>query len=245
MFGVAKTVGKGNADVLRYAQQEAVRTSAFDKRTKRYTYQKYGLKHSARGLTRFLKKKFYPHWKTPRRRHCKERTHIKLASSKALGRRVDRELQRIVVAGNKEQGKRRALPYPKKLHPLTQAIVDYWARQRLTPVAAQLPVQIEKLGIMTQADIIVQNEDGQLFMHEVKTGHVGLSVAKGNMKPPYAHVKCTKGAVWDLQRHFTANALREQGLPLEGSSILHAYEVMDAKTKEKRAVAKTRPRIMF
>jgi hypothetical protein len=132
---------------------------------------------------------------------------------------------------------------PKKIHPLTQGILDYWAARGLRPVAAQLPVQIPALGIMTQADVIVEDPQEKLWMHEIKTGYVGLHVVKGEFKAPYQNIPCSKGAVWDLQRHFTERGLIEQGLPLAGSKVIHAYEVRDGKTKQKRTVVKDKPRI--
>jgi hypothetical protein len=242
MYGI--TAEKVNTDVLRYVSQDAVKTSVFDKKTKCYTYvDKKNVVTRCKGLTKYLKKHFYPHFKTPRRKFGNSIKYQKLPSTKALGKRVDRELLKIIIAGNKMPSGRKRYSLPKNLHPLTQCICDFWKYQGMRPVAAQLPTQIPTLGVMTQCDIIVEDAQRNLYMHEIKTGYVGLHVHKGYFKKPYHTIKCSKAAVWDLQRHWTEKALKEQGLPLTGSNVIHAYMKRDTKTKQVYPVVKIKPKI--
>lgn len=249
MYGLSKDV---NLDIQNYVRQESVRSAALEtvkcgrRSYKRYTYYKNGLKYSVGGLTRYLKETFYPHYKAPRRQFTASQSqHKKLASSKARGRRVDRDILRLTVAGTKAPGKKRAAPMPKKRDTLTTAILCYWKHHGFKPVAAQMPVCIPHIGRMTQADVIVEDERGDLYMHEIKTGHVGMHIKKGHMRAPYQDKACNKATLWDLQRHFTAQALIEQGLPLKGSAVIHAYEEQDRKTKVKRAIAVAKPRLKW
>ena len=103
------------------------------------------------------------------------------------------------IAGKKPRGKLAK----RQLHPMTDAVFRYWTARGLTPVAAQVPVQLPELNIMTQADVIVEDRQGQLWMHEIKTGYCGMRGAQGKFAAQFSNVPCTKGNQWDMQRHFT------------------------------------------
>lgn len=189
------------------------------KRKRMYTYKER--EHDAdvkkpKGLTKFLRKTFYKHYKRPTR-YLKHR--VKLASSKATGKRVDKEIF-TKISGKKPRGKLAR----RQLHPLTTAIFRYWTARGLTPVAAQVPVQLPELNVMTQADVIVEDRQGQLWMHEIKTGYCGMKSSQGTFAAQFRNVPCTKGNQWDLQRHFTDVALCRRGLPLAGSKVINAYQ---------------------
>lgn len=212
-------------DLDRYIQREEVRTAQHNKEKTRtgrkrdaagFNYIKHGLRHVVGGLTTFLKWSFYGNKKVSRR---KTKGCIKQASSKPLGRRVDRELTEFVKGG--------AVKLKKGAHQLTQSIVRYLASRGYTAVAAQLPVVIQATlskTIMTQADLIVRDTDGRLHMLEIKTGAVAVSTVNGNFSAPYHNVPYSKKHCWDMQRHFTHKALMDAGLPLASSKVVHAYQ---------------------
>jgi hypothetical protein len=234
-FIVSKTLCN-NESLQSYLKQEAVRTSKYDRKLKRYTYIKNGLLHKTKGLTNYLRKKFYSHFKVSKRRHTKDSDNLRKSSSKRLGKLVDRQIGNLVSGRKLRKG--------TQWHPLTLAIAKHWEATGVTPVASQLPVQIPSLGIMTQADVIVQDREGNLHMHEIKTGSVALNIVKGTFAEPFHKVPCTKAAQWDLQRHFTDQALRQQGLAIQSSKVIHAYEKREApKSKKTMAVVEEKPRL--
>jgi hypothetical protein len=107
---------------------------------------------------------------------------------------------------------------------MTEALFRYWTARGLTPVAAQVPVQLPELNVMTQADVIVEDRQGQLWMHEIKTGYCGMREKQGNFTAQFSNIACTKGNQWDMQRHFTDIALCHRGLPLVGSKVINVYQ---------------------
>jgi len=201
-----------------------------------YTYKNGNGEHvKCGGLTTYLKKEFYKDFKQPKRRYSSKNKGgcQKKASTRGLGKRVDRELATFITTNGDNKRKRK-----RPLHPLTEQIKRHWDSKGLTPVCSQLPVVIPEIGRVTQADIILQDRNGDLWMHEVKTGCVGVGVVKGTFSAPYDKTPCTKGNQWDLQRQFTETALIDQGLPLKGSRVLHAYE-----HKKKGAIALEREKV--
>jgi hypothetical protein len=226
-FIVTKNLADVSASLKSYINQEAVRTSKFDRKLRQYTYMKNGLLHKSKGLTNYLRKTFYSHFKISKRRHTKETQgrNLKKSSSKRLGKLVDRQIGNLISGRKLRKG--------TQWHPLTLAIARHWEATGVKPVASQLPVQIPSLGIMTQADVIVQDNQGNLYMHEIKTGSVALNIVKGTFQPPFQKIPCTKAAQWDLQRHFTDMALRQQGLEITSSKVIHAYEKKEHQKSKK------------
>jgi hypothetical protein len=205
-----------NKSLFNYINQEWFQTSSFDKKLKHYTYatKDEGTQH-CKGLNKFLKQSFYNTHRITKRRFGKSKSYKKKASSKSIGKRVDKEISSIIMMKKSTK---------KSLHPLTEAIVKYWEKNNLTPICSQLFVKIPKTPRMTQADVIVKdNKTGDLIMHEIKTGYVGVGIEKGKFTFPFNKFKCTKGNIWDLQRHFTEVALRENGLDIKTSYVIHAY----------------------
>jgi hypothetical protein len=213
MFAISKN--HNNESLHKYINQEWFQSSSHDKKTKLYQYTtaQDGIMY-CKGLNKFLKQSFYKTHKITKRRFGKKKIYQKKASSKPLGKRVDKEISFIISGKSKR----------KPLHPLTGSIVDFWNKNNLTPICSQLFVKIPKTPRMTQADVIVKdNKTGDLIMHEIKTGYVGVGIEKGKFESPFNSFKCTKGNIWDLQRHFTEVALRENGLNLKTSYVIHAY----------------------
>jgi hypothetical protein len=195
-----------NKALLDYLALEPVKSSKCalekivgKKRKKRmytYTEEKGGVVERPKGLTKFLRKTFYKHYRRVAGRFRKH--SVKLPSNKALGKRVDKEIF-TKIAGKKPRGKLAR----RQLHPMTDAVFRYWTARGLTPVAAQVPVQLPELNVMTQADVIVEDRQGDLWMHEIKTGYCGMRGAQGTFTSPFEKYTCTKGNQWDMQRHFT------------------------------------------
>jgi hypothetical protein len=214
-----------NKALLDYLNLEPVKTSKCalerifgrKKRKRMYTYKERDVLHRPKGLTKFLRKTFYKHFQHKPWRFQKGR--IKLASSKLIGKRVDKEIFTRISA-KKPRGKLAKRPP----HPMTEALFRYWTARGLTPVAAQVPVQLPELNVMTQADVIVEDRQGQLWMHEIKTGYCGMREKQGNFTAQFSNIACTKGNQWDMQRHFTDIALCRRGLPLVGSKVINVYQ---------------------
>jgi hypothetical protein len=214
-----------NKALLDYLKLEPVKTSKCalerifgrKKRKRMYTYKERDVLHHPKGLTKFLRKTFYKHFQHKPWRFQKGR--VKLASSKLIGKRVDKEIFNRISA-KKPRGKLAKRPP----HPMTEALFRYWTARGLTPVAAQVPVQLPELNVMTQADVIVEDRQGQLWMHEIKTGYCGMRGAQGTFAGQFSNIECTKGNQWDMQRHFTDIALCRRGLPLVGSKVINVYQ---------------------
>lgn len=246
MFTVSPTCT--NKALLDYLKLEPVKTSKCalerifgrKKRKRMYTYKERDVLHHPKGLTKFLRKTFYKHFQHKPWRFQKGR--VKLASSKLIGKRVDKEIFNRIsgkskkkcaalraahffhyltrISGKKPRGKLAKRPP----HPMTEALFRYWTARGLTPVAAQVPVQLPELNVMTQADVIVEDRQGQLWMHEIKTGYCGMRGAQGTFAGQFSNIECTKGNQWDMQRHFTDVALCRRGLPLVGSKVINVYQ---------------------
>jgi hypothetical protein len=225
------------------------------KEGKMYVYEdpETGATRKCGGLTEYLRKTFYPHQKVTKRRFKKGQRYQKRASSSALGKRVDRDIVKLITfqhssgapkedpsaskpvepgakaPAKKKRKTKKELKSPK-LHTYTQQLVRFWDKKGMKPVAAQLFVPLPSLGKATQADVIVVDAQGQLWMHEIKTGWVGVTNTHGSFSGALEHVKYSKAAAWDLQRHYTAQGLLSAGLPLAGSRVVHIYE--DQKRNE-------------
>ncbi len=216
-------IDKSCGDLIEYAKLPIVSSATKEKYKKGFCYH-YGTQRYAGGLTNYLKERFYARIKTSHRRFKKGQSYQKKASSKTLGKRIDREIFNLV---SKKRSKR-----PQ--HPFTRALIRFWDAKGLKPVASQLFVPLPDIGKATQADVIVQDQQGKLWMHEIKTGYVAVNTSKGTFSAPFDNVKCTKANQWDLQRYFTDYGLREAGLKnYAGSHVIHVYE---DKTKEEPVV---------
>jgi hypothetical protein len=99
MFTVSPTCT--NEHLLKYLELYPVKTSKCalehipgkKKRKRMYTYKEKEQDHDVKkpkGLTKFLRKTFYKHYKTTKSRFGKSVHRVKMASSKAIGKRVDK-----------------------------------------------------------------------------------------------------------------------------------------------------------
>jgi len=212
-----------------YIKNDSVRTAHFGEEDGRYHYEKHGQRIACGGLVDTLKYRFCPHYKDNRsKRNWRAKVR---GSSKEQGKKVDSQLLEYVHTGKP----------PKKMHKMTDSLLNYWLKKRNhTLQASQLPVEIEGgWNKMTQADIITRdNKTGDLYLWEVKTGFpVGGFRKQGYFKAPFSHVKCTKYNMWQLQLHYTRQALEQKGLHFKEANVIQIYE----KKKEKDLIIKIHP----
>ena len=95
-----------------------------------------------------------------------------------------------------------------------------------------MPVFLKEFGIITQADLIIQNKKGELLMLEVKSGYNSCR-AQGTLRG-LPDVPNTIKNQWEIQRHFTEKGLKEGGLPIKGSFIINVYQEDNGFTVKKR-----------
>lgn len=212
-----------------YIQLDAVKSAHFNDKDGRYHYTKHGQRVACGGLVETLKYRFCPHYKDNRsKRNWKSNVR---GSSKEQGKKIDNQLLEYVRTGKA----------PKRAHKMTKSLLHYWIKEKKhTLQASQLPVEIEGgWNKMTQADIITRDEStGDLYLWEVKTGFpVGGFRQQDNFKAPLADVKCTKYNIWQLQLHYTRQALEQKGLRFKEANVIQIYE----KKKEKELIIKIHP----
>lgn len=176
------------------------------------------------GVLSKLKKMYYPHWERKKGHHRRKGAAPKLrkGSTAAQGKAVDKQLTDYVASGKK----------PRNAH--AKALVEYFLHAKMRPVAAQVPVYVEMLDRITQADLIVENEYGQLLMFEIKSGY-NRTQKQGDLKG-LPGVPCRQNEIWELQRHYTHKGLVEGGLPIIGSHVVNVYNEGTVITVKKRKV---------
>lgn len=205
--------------LIDYMKNSIIKRIGFDPVRKMYHI---GDRHVG-GLLSKLQKMYYPHFERKKRRQKK--TTQKKASSKVQGKAIDNQITKFIHCGK------------NPTHGHAKAILAYLKSARLRPVAAQIPVYLQDLKRVTQADLIVETEMGQLVMMEIKSGYNQMR-AQGELIGVEG-VKCTQNNIWELQRHYTHRGLVEGGLPLIGSHILQVYaEGKGSITVKKRIVPK-------
>lgn len=202
-----------------YLQKDFPQNVFFNKRRKMYQYGKSGYA----GLISALRCNYYPYYRnTKRRKNTKKK-----GSNKELGKRIDNEVS-LIVQGHKK----------KKFHAMTEAVMEELNKRGHILQCAQLPVYIKKFKRITQADFITLNKTtGRLHMWELKTGYTpGMYTTrgKGHFLGPLKGVKCNKYGIWELQRYWTARALKEAGLEISASNVIQVYR----DTSKKKYVVK-------
>ena len=180
-----------------------------------------------RGLHSMLRFYHYPTYVHSSRT---KRTQKK-GSSKAIGARVDQQLFQYVASQYKKRPK----------HKMAAAILVHLKQRNQIIVAAQLPVYIDKLKCITQADIVAMDvTTGKLWLYEVKTGYpTGGHRKKGTLKGKgLSRVPNTVYNHWELQRYYTMQGMHACGLPIEYSAVLHTYIDKKAVVVNTRAIPK-------
>ena len=198
----------------KYLHSKVAQSAHFDEAARCYKFCRNGVWTTCGGLHRTLKGIYYPHYVDNRSRR-KSTVKIK-GSSKKQGIRVDREVGKMVERA-----------YVKKMHPMTQRLMEFWADMGEHLQASQVPVQLTLSKIkMTQADLITRDAQGRLILYELKTGApVGFSVQQGTFSVKEArHIKCTKQNIWQLQLTYTRMALEQAGIPIHASRVIQIFE---------------------
>jgi hypothetical protein len=190
----------------------------FNSSARKYALERAGASMLFAGLLSQLKWHFYPHYRENRSRR-KRGTHVK-GSNSAQGKRVDAQICSIVALGGKRPSGKR------KLNRLTVALLNYWADNGHQLQAGQIPAEVSPWDRITQADVITMHtRTGRLWMWEVKTGApVGFYRKQGKFKAPLNDVDCTKRNIWELQRHYTVQALIDAGVHISESRVIQVHE---------------------
>ena len=167
-----------------------------------------------RGIHNTLKKMYYPHYQiTKKKRHRKTKLQRK-GSSISKGKAIDKHLFDIIKNPKKKYSVRNSS---------VKALVSYWEDGlEHTLQAAQVPVYIKSLNCCTQADVITQDKEGNLFLWEVKSGFNnrksqgtlhGLNKVPNNEKNH-----------WQLQLHYTTQGCKDYKLPIKAHQVINVYE---------------------
>lgn len=200
--------------LAQYLHSKVAQSAHYNENSRCYKFCKNGIWLTCGGLHRTLKGIYYPHYKDNRSRR-KGNVKIK-GSSKKQGIRVDREVGMMVERAR-----------IKKMHPMTQRLLEFWNEMGEHLQASQVPVQLTLTKTkMTQADLITRDAQGRLILYELKTGApVGFSVTQGTFSVKEAqHVKCTKQNIWQLQLAYTRMALQKAGIPIYESRVIQIFE---------------------
>jgi hypothetical protein len=205
---------KTPAQIQKYLQHQLIRGITFDRAKKGFKTADGAVYH---GLHSMLRLYHYPNYVHSSRR---SRTQKK-GSSKVQGARVDQQLFEYIKSDyNKKPSHKMAVEIALFLHEKNQVAV-----------AAQLPVFIQKLQCITQADLIaLDTKTDELWVYEVKTGYpAGGYRKKGELKgiPSVANTVYNH---WELQRHYTVQGMEDNGLKVDHSAVLHVY--MDTKKRK-------------
>jgi hypothetical protein len=190
------------------------------------------------GLNTWLRAAFYPRY-NDRKRKRSRKTKL-CGSSKKRGIRVDHEFVGIVASGGA---------------PPRQLTSDAMTRQLWSHIvgglghaveAAQLPVEVPHAQRMTQADLITRDPaTGRLWLWEIKTGYpIGATRKQGHLPVRNSrtgdYVDCTKFNIWQLQLHYTRQALEAAGVPIAESRVLQVY-VPDRNQRHRYEVVEHTP----
>jgi len=174
-----------------------------------------------RGIHKALRTRFYPSFRKPAR----TRVHsgrLAVASSKAIGKLVDSQIERYLRAGCRAA---------RRLNRFTRAIITYFEQQGEQLQACQLPVHLEGTQVATQGDHFTvsrteRNLEGKplLTMWELKTGFSsGASLSQGHLAAPLQAVKSTQFNHFELQRQATHDGFVRAGLKVDRSFVLHVH----------------------
>lgn len=216
----ALTKANPNKNLVDYLSNKVIKSIAFNGHAYSYT-DALGKPRQCGGLLSKLKSIYYPEFEVKKRQYKRKgKKNLKGASTRQIGITIDKQIQAYVKIGKR----------PKNL--LAVALVEYLEKECKQKIqAAQVPVMVKGLGRVTQADIITEDEAGNLYMVEVKSGYnqrKAQGVLLGTDVP-----SSTKNH-WELQRHFTHKGLVEGGLNLKASYIVNVYTEGKGITVKKR-----------
>ena len=203
---------KKTISLKEYSEIPIIASIRYDPKKKSYVMTERGRESKRRGLIGNLKRTYYP---TYVRAAKKYRKRSKKGSSEAQGVNVENQLTMYVA-------KRKA-----PTHRMAKAVLKYWKDHGHNPIAAQVPVYIDKFKCCTQADIITQTSDGQLWMNELKTGYPTAGFTKKGTFENLLEVPNTIYNQYHLQAYYTTKGMRDMGLNIKCVLI----QVYDDKQK--------------
>lgn len=213
----ALTPKNPNPNLVKYLSNDLIKSIGFNGHVYTYSNGK-----TTGGIISKLKKIYYPDFEVKKRQYRrKNKKNVKGASTRAIGITIDKQLQAYTKIGKK----------PKNA--LAVALVNYLegeCKQKIQ--AAQVPVFLKQFGRITQADVITEDESGNLYMVEVKSGY-NQCKAQGFLKG-LKDVPNTIKNHWELQRHYTHKGLVEGGLNIKASYIVNVYTEGSGITVKKR-----------
>ncbi len=211
----------------------------FSEAVRTYTYvcPDSGITKSAPGLIGKLRARFYPraaHKKRKRRafRTRKRGTTYRIASSANIGSAADDAITAYIRSG--------LTVAPKNA--FARAVIHHWEQvMGHVVVASQLPVRVEDFGCITQVDTLTRDAAGRIWLWELKTGNPPRAPARGPdlvgpRTPAGKRVPASTLNQWELQRHYTAKGMRDAGVSIYKSHVIHAYKSKVKGSKKKPTV---------
>lgn len=225
LFQLNQDAGKVEACISNYAKNKfCTSVKLTNDKYKSFSFFHAGFTHTGGGIHSLLEKTFYSHYKMNRSRRNHKTVHVR-GSNSDKGKTVDRQITEWARLGGR--GKR-----PKRLNKLAAALMKHLEDMGHIPQAAQLPVMIPdtRPHRMTQSDLITRDGFGRLWLWEVKSGYpVGGFRKQGVLDRGVADKKgepvpCTKHSIWQLQLHFTRNALEAAGINIAEARVIQVHE---------------------
>jgi hypothetical protein len=177
-----------------------------------------------RGIHKTIKKLYYPHYTVKKKKSFRRTKLQRKGSSTVKGINIDKHIFDLVKKPQKKKSMRNSS---------VNALLSYWDTLEHTLQAAQVPVYIQSLNCCTQADVITQDKNGQLFVWEIKSGF-NARHSQGTLLHIKERVPNSEKNHWQIQRHYTTQGLLDFGLPIKGSQVINVYEEGKDKVIVKR-----------
>lgn len=111
------------------------------------------------GLISALRSKYYWHYNDYKSKRNHKTVKV-IGSSIEQGKQVDTDIAAYIEG----------LRTPEQLHPMAVDLLKFWADKKHTLQAGQVPVVLNGMFRMTQADLITRDAKGKLWLWEIKTG---------------------------------------------------------------------------
>ena len=223
-----------------YMALPSIASIKFSTKAKTFTFacERTGTRRTAPGLIGKLRAHFYPtaaKRKKRKKRNFRKRKHgttYRIASSKPIGIAADDAINAYIASG--------LTVAPKNA--FARAVIHYWECELgHVVVASQLPVRVADFGCITAVDTLTRDKQGRIWLWELKTGRGARAAPRGPKlrgprTPAGKRVPASVINQWELQRHYTVKGLRDAGVDIYKSHVIHAY-------KEKVKGSKRKPQI--
>ena len=167
-----------------------------------------------KGIHKVLRKIYYPHYEVQKKRRHRKTKLKRKGSSTTKGKAIDQHIFNIIKNPKKKKSLRNSS---------VKALISYWEDAlHHTIQAAQVPVYIASLNCCTQADVITEDQNGRLFVWEIKSGY-NQRKSQGTMYK-LKNVPNNEKNHWQLQLHYTSKGLKDYNLPIKASQVINVYE---------------------